>query len=324
MTRRPHRETVDPSGPYDPQVLLNLLDAFPDTVIVGFESTPRHVDLHVKALPPDPRAGAAGLFGLRALPGWGAAGVAFGARARHMATGAVIDDEAYGAVVVTRDGGVASRLVVGGGVLGEDDQQDRDGEDREELDRVIERDEDRNAPVGTLLDGLHRFLGLPSPGTPPHPIRLAAAVWAHQMLEVLLVEGALDWDEAIGLHPGDPGPGSALASDEMLLEATLRATEGFDWADLHSRASRGVRHAYGLSRREAAWMDTTMFARWVTGSLPDPRLVVHALRAHGCEGVADRFGGLLDALDRLEPSPHTGPTGQPLERPGGDDGVAVT
>ncbi len=260
----------------DPWTLLELLEDFPEPVVVGFRPTRRKVELHVAPLPPDARTGAAGLFGVQADPGWTAVGVAFAGRARHVHTNRLLDDRTSAAVVVTRDGRCASWMRTG---------DDATGGTRLE-----------GGAEGVVVDALHRVMGLPSPGEPPSPAVLAATVWAHEILEQLLIDGWVGWEDALALHPGDPGAGPVGPSDEMLLEATRRCAADFDWTAMHARAASGAVPVHELTTREAAWMDVTMFARWVTGSMPDPAAVVHSLREHRCGEVAARLERLLDAL----------------------------
>ncbi len=274
MANRSHPAVADRD---DPCTLLGLLEDFPEPVVVGFRPTRRRVELHVAPLPPDARTGAAGLFGLTADPGWSAVGVAFAGRARQLRSGTLLDDRSSAAVVVTRSGRCASWV--------------RSGDDPTGGERV------EGGAGGIVVDALHRILGLPSPGEPPSPALLAATVWAHEILELLLIDGSVGWDDALTLHPGEPGAGPVGPSDEMLLEATRRFAADFDWAAMHARAASGAVPVHELTTREAAWMDATMFARWVIGSLPDPFAVVDALRGHQCHEVAGRLEALLAALD---------------------------
>ena len=257
----------------DPTPLLELLSHFPDSVVVGYEPDGDHVQLHVAPLLSDDRAAAAGLFGLHAEPSWSAAGVAVVGRARHLHTRQVVGDGANAAVVVTRSGAVASRFHVDGLDDALPAAPDGGGEGAE----------------GLVVDALHRMLGLPVRGTQVPPAHLALTVWADRVLDVLLSEGSLDWADALRLHPGDPGPGPIGPSIEMLVEATVRFTDGFDWADLHRRTAQGRRAGYDLTPQEAAWMDVTMFSRWVAGSLPDLGHALHVIDLHGCHTVADRL-----------------------------------
>lgn len=277
---------IEPAPPHDlvpsregsAEQLLPILESLPAPVIVGFEPTEHHVDVHVAELPPDERTGAAGLFCLVAEPSWTAIGVGFGGRARHMETREVVSTDVRAAVVVTRQGDVASRMLVDG-----TDQSD-------------------SGAGGVIVDSLHRALGLPSPGRCPTAAELAVDVWAHQVLELVLLEGHITWEQAVLLHPGHPGGGGPIGpSEEMLVEATHRAAVGFDWADLHERTASGRRQVPDLTPEEAAWMDTTMFARWVTGSLPDAQFVVRTLRSHGCEQVAERLLAVIDAVHAAAP-----------------------
>jgi hypothetical protein len=86
----------------------------------------------------------------------------------------------------------------------------------------------------------------------------------------------------------------------MLVEATVRSTDGFRWADMHARAASGAITVHELTTDEAAWMDTTMFARWVAGSMPDPSVAIGILELHHCHTVADRLRRVLHGVDALE------------------------
>ena len=80
----------------------------------------------------------------------------------------------------------------------------------------------------------------------------------------------------------------------------MRAAE-FQWEGLHRMAIAGApADAFRLRGDEAAWMDTTMFARWTLGSLSSPSLTTMLLRTHGCDDVADR---LRDVARAVEPDP---------------------
>jgi len=265
----------------DPAQLLEALVELPGSVLVGFEPQPDGtVHLLVGPLPEDDRAAAAGLFCRLADPSWCAVGVAVAGRTRHLHTREVVSEGVTAAVVVTRSGAVASRLQAPG------------------RDAPVS---DTDAPEGLVVDSLHRVLGLPAPGQPVPPSHLALTVWADRALQELLAVGHLDWKGALDLHPGDPGPGPIGPSIETLVEATVRSTEGFDWSDVHRRTAQGRRAGYDLTPDEAAWMDVTMFSRWVTGSLPDVHHALHVMDQHGCHSVADRIrrvGAALGVVDR--------------------------
>lgn len=267
----------------DPTELLGLLDAFPDPVVVGFHPARRHLDLHVAPLPPDARAGSAGLFGMRAGPSWSAVGVSFSGRAREIPSREVVGNGASAALVVTREGRTASRMSI---------------EDSPQGDETLV-----DGAEGVVVDALHRMLDLPAPGRPPSPAVLALTIWAHVVIDHLFLHGRLTWADALALHPGDPGevgPDAVGPSTETLVEATLRSTDGFEWESMHARAAAGQARVADLTAREAAWMDTTMFARWVTGSLPDPGMVVDLLRTHLLHDVADRLDRVVDEIVRLD------------------------
>jgi hypothetical protein len=181
---------------------------------------------------------------------------------------------------------------------------DRDNEPCSGLSRTTGGDRSDGGAEGIVVDSLHRMLGLPVPGAPPGPARLAITIWAHQILELLLSRGTVTWRDALEVHPGEPGVGSVAPSDEMLVEATVRSTEGFRWSDMHARAACGAITVHELTTAEAAWMDTTMFARWVAGSMADPSVAVGILELHQCHAVADRLRRVLDAVDALEADEH--------------------
>lgn len=264
----------------DPAPLLELLMHFDEPMIVGYEPDGDHVRLHSMPLESDGRAAAAGLFGLHAEPSWSAAGVAIVGRARHLLTKEIVGQGANAAVVVTRAGAVASRFRVDG------------------CEPAVP---ESGAPEGLVVDALHRLLGLPSPGEPVPTAHLALTVWADRVLQELLDVGHVEWEDALRLHPGDPGPGPIGPSVEMLVEATVRSTEGFDWHDVHRRTAQGRRAGYDVTPHEAAWMDATMFSRWVTASLPDLPHALHVMEQHGCHSVADRLERVAAALGAVDP-----------------------
>jgi hypothetical protein len=256
------------------EALQVLIDPSMLTQVIGVEAHDEHVDLHVAPLPHDDRAGAAGLFGMRAGPGWCAVAMSFAGRARHLDDGHVIG-RAGGLLVVDRDGGVASRLHV-------------DGDDP-----LLDEPLDPGHPQGLTVDALHRILGLPSPGRPPATPLVTLALWSQLVIVHTLEHECLSWARAVALHPGHPhahhgGHGGAHllpeppdvgASVETVVEATLRTEGELDWARLHRRACRG-RPLVDLSAQEAAWMDPTLVARWMLGGLPDVELAAQVLVAH--------------------------------------------
>ncbi len=258
----PHPRALDAGSLLD--ALEDLIDPELPTQVIGIEAHDEHVDLHVAPLPRDERTGAAGLFGMRGSPAWCAAAISFAGRARHLEHGHVIGPAA-GLLVVDRNGGVASRLLV-------------DGDDAHPVDPF-----DAGRPEGLTVDALHRVLGLPSPGAPPATPLVTLAVWSQVVILHTLDREQLSWPDAVALHPGDPhthGSRGVGASVETVVEATLRTEGDLDWERLHRRACTG--HAPpDLTPREVRWMDPTLFARWTLGGLPDVELAAQVLAAHG-------------------------------------------
>lgn len=274
----------------DPELLLGVLRPFTESVIVGFEPSEEHLDLHVAPIPPDPRAGAAGLFGIEAPPEWSAVGAAFPGRARDLHTGDVLHDAATAAVVVTRGGDMASNLRTDG---------------VHPMMPLELGDDGYGNATGLVVDALHRILGLPCPGVPPAPLELALSMWSHELLGILVEAGTVSWAQAVAAHPGDPGGGSIGPSDEMLVEALIRLAEGFSWEHMHARAVAGRDPAGDLSTHEAAWMDTTLFSRWVLSSIASPHAIEGLLWSRGSGETAERFTRVMHAVHRLilDPSP---------------------
>ena len=149
---------------------------------------------------------------------------------------------------------------------------------------------------GLVVDALHRALGLDSPGESVPAEQLVLAIWAHLVLGRLLQHGTIGWAQVLALHPGDPGPGPVGPSIEMLVEATTRASIGFDWANLRRRAALGSWPAADLDPDEAAWMDDTLFSRWMTSALPGTDQTSAVLDQHGCHDVADRMRRVAAAV----------------------------
>ncbi len=286
--------SVPRTGPLDAASLAALLaavlgprsDGDDGQLVIGIEPGDDHVDLHVAPLPDDDRAGAAGLFGMRADASWCAAAAAFGGRARHMESLEVVGSAAA-VVVVDRSAAVASVLHV-------------DGEP------VTGSTGDGPGPVvGLTVDALHRMLGLPSPGQAPSAPLMALAVWSQLLILHTIEFGSTSWAEAVGLHPGRPGGRRGAcpvdASVETVVEATLRTEGDLDWARMHRRACAGHGPA-DLSRREVEWMDPTLYGRWVLGGLPDPELAADTLVAHDDERTAHCVLAVASAvLERVGP-----------------------
>jgi hypothetical protein len=267
-----------PGEPLPAHSLLDLLAGFPASVVVGFEPDGRHVDLHVSPLPYDPRAGAAGLIGLCADESWAAAGVAVTGSA--VTAGAWTAEDARAAVVVTRSGGMSSSISVGS---------------------AGPSSPAAGPACGLVVDSLHRMLGLPSPGGPPDAAALGVAMWVDRVLGLALRDGGVDWAAAAALHPALTAPARVAPSVETMVELTVRSASVFDWTRLHQRSSTGTLRTADLDPQEAAWMDTTMFARWVLGSLPDVPAALAVLADQGATVVADRIAAVVAGVARVIP-----------------------
>lgn len=270
-------------------------DGIDDDLVIGIEPDGAHARFHLAPLPHDERAGAAGLFGMRAAPDWCAVAVTCSGRARHLHDGTMLGS-ARALVVVDRLGGVASRLLL------DDPDVDTD---------------DPGPVLGLTVDALHRVLGLACPGEPPPAPLMALAVWSQQLILEVLDGHPVDWATAVALHPGEPSvptdrarhrPGRATStartaaapsgvpvSVEALVEATLRTAGTLSWERLHRRAIDGEPRL-DLRPGEVEWMDPTLYARWVLGSLPDIELAADVLVAHGLADTAERVQRVADVV----------------------------
>jgi hypothetical protein len=262
--------------------LLDLLAELPDAVTVGFEPTVEHLDVHIRPLPEDDRAAAAGLFTLVVPAEWTAVGAVVTGRARDLGTGALVGADAAARIVVTRDGEIASELSVDGIVTTAPDAPSGGAPGP------------AHTAEGVLVDALHRMLGLPSPGEAPSLATLVLSVWLSEILRVAVDGRTVPWTDAIDLHPGDPGSSRVTPSVETLVEATARASHELDWGRMRRRAARGAFRPADLSPLEARWMDDTMFGRWVVSSFPETDVVVELLRETGSTETAEG----IDAVRR--------------------------
>ncbi len=267
--------------------------AFPEPMVIGVEPAvgddgDAAVDLHLAPLDPDHRGVAAGLFGLRALPGWQTVALTVSGSARHMDTAESLGD-ACGIIAVDLHGGVASRLHVDG------TEQHRQCSETAGTDEL---------PGGTIVDALHRVLGLPSPGDPPSAAHLALALWYLDLVARCEQGCASSWNEAVALHPGSPCTVEHPVVDvsvEAVVEATLRTEGALSWSRMHRRALSG-HGSPSLTHDEVAWMDPTFYGRWVMGSLPDVEMAVTALTIEGQQLTAERVAAVAaDVHDHLGP-----------------------
>ncbi len=304
MSTRPRPTRPRPAGHAAPQFLgaetaVELLEqhaaTFTEPTVIGVEPVvDEHrrdaFDLHLAPLVPDRRGVAAGLFGLRAQPGWHTVALTVSGTARDPATDEVLGD-ARGIVAVDRHAGVASRFHL-------------DGTDHRRSGPCWISD----GPGGAVVDALHRVLGLRCPGDPPNASHLALAMWYLELVTRCEQGCASPWNEAVLLHPGSPcvdGLPAVHVSVETVVEATLRTEGTISWPRMHWRALDGNGPA-SLSSADVAWMDPTFYGRWTLGSLPDLDVAVTALALEGQHLTAERVAAVAAAVhDRLgAPSPY--------------------
>lgn len=279
-----------------PERLLELVGQLPESTLICFEPTPSHLAVHLRPLEPDDRCAAAALFGVRAEPSWCAAAVHLEGTGRDLHTGRASSERAVASLVVHRDGRCASSLSVAGGAP-----------ERVSWNSAADPPT-TGVPEGLFVDGLHRVLARPSPGVAPGPEQVVLVLWCVALSRAASEGRELTWADAVRLHPADPGPARLTPSPEMLTEATRRADEPVDWERLRRRALQSS-SAPDLSPDEVAWMDDTMFARWMLGSFEHPRSTLELLERSGHRGCAEGLRRVLDELDppRRSGSPPTSP-----------------
>lgn len=239
------------------------------------------LDLYLSPLRHDDRGPAAGLFGLHARSGWQAIALVVGGTARDLDS-CMSRGRAGAVIAVDRGGGVASRL---------------------QIDGIEQMDASAGGSVsviGSIVDALHRVLGLPSPGNAPSAAHTALELWYFQLVDLCLSDACPSWSEAVLIHPGAPCARDDPAVDlsvETVVEATLRAHGSLSWPKLHHHALRGSGPPH-LSHEEIAWMDPTFYGRWVLGSLPGRHVAVEMLSAGGQELTAQRVASVATEIDR--------------------------
>lgn len=242
------RPTSRPERPADElDLLLDLLASLdPEAVVTLRPVDDDHVDVSVHELGLDGRCAAAGLIGLRAPAGTSAAGVTV------VATSPEPDGSEWTArvsVALDEDGRLGHRVDPRPEPLGAD----------------------LGPPSGLLVDALHRVLGHPSPGEPPMLWELALGWWLRDVME-LLADPDFTAGDLVRTHPGldepDGANGARLPTAGRIASATEEVVGDTSWTRLHDLASRGPGGLPDLAAEEAAWMDPTMFARWVVGGLP--------------------------------------------------------
>jgi hypothetical protein len=122
--------------------------------------------------------------------------------------------------------------------------------------------------IGMIPDALRRAVGLPTPPPESRPEELTAADWLDAVAE-----------------------GRASADDPPEPPAS--------WEDIRWAVITGRRIVPGLSATDAAWMDTGMFARWMSGTYPRTRDHLAAVRRVVEPGVYRALRGTLRAWSVL-------------------------
>ena len=260
-------ELIDLVGRLEPCCLLADLGP------CGTDRTPQgRQELAVRRLSPDPRGGAASMFGLTvpehcrgvAVTMVGTLGSALGRRPvdsiEHPSISGRLDTAVRLDLAVARTGATRARVTERSGdgpgaVLIDDDHGD-----------------------GMLVDALHRVLGVATRGPAPSFARLVLGMWSRHVLLHVEQHGSITWLDAAALHPAAVPTVRTPASPEVLATACATVREDIDWERIRTDTAAGRCAAPELAPGDAAWMDAPMFGRWCVESYPPPALCERALR----------------------------------------------
>ncbi len=275
----------------DAQTLLEIVDTFRSVTAIGFEPAHEGMNVHIKELYPDDRSAAGDLFGFRAPESWHAVGMKLSGRAislaapdrtapeeRHPDSG---DNEISSSILLVRTGEFASKM---------------NFEGTEHLGCWPAADHSPEAPQGVCIDALHRVMGLPSPGEEPPLALLSLSLWLDAIMTVLADEGTITWARAAATELSYPGSGKSDTSVTQVAEAIWAEGAAISWDRLRVGAVHRKRTSSQLLPEEMEWMDSTMYGRWAMSCFPDFDLVVAAMTAAGCEGVANRVSQVIDEV----------------------------
>ncbi|MEX0768398.1 MAG: hypothetical protein WD029_08000 [Microthrixaceae bacterium] len=294
MHRPSSHQLSDLNSASDYIELISLQEEF---MLYGFEPNSEFLTVHAAPLPEDSRTPAAGLFGITLPESWKAVGTILGGSATRSGTKELLSADAQVRVVVTRSGETCTQLFIDGNMLTPPPR----GSSVEPWIADF-APQDLQPAHGIVTDCLHRMLGLPTPGGTPSLEELVVGLWLNQVTQAAMNIEGLTWEQAVALHPGEPadlnesGQLSVTPSLETITEATFRAAEELDWGRMRRRAIRGEFQATALDPEEAEWMDTTMFARWVAGSIPDSETLIRTVERLGAKQVSENISAVLRAI----------------------------
>lgn len=275
-------------------VLSLMADLDDGTLVLAMPDGSDRAVMSTHAIPTDPRCAGAGLFGLRAPDGAALVGLCFTGHQRltiphHAGDGGVDPGRTRVDVVVATGGAVRARIRPADAV----------GIDRSDATRPLGA---VDAPGGIVVDALHRVLARDTPGERPPLTRLVAGLWMAEILDVAAAHAVPTWDAVGAAHDGaaERLRRDGDTSPARIAERMRRLVEEASWEDLHHAAAIGRMTAPELEPHEAGWMDTTMFARWMSDSFPTVEEVTSLL---GERGAVDAVDGIEQTLALLGSAP---------------------
>lgn len=261
-------QRVDPTEL--PGLVLQMLPRS-EPIHFGVDVAQDPLALHVAPLVVDRRGAAGALFGFRAPAEWDYTGAVLIGRTRLLDdTGASTagGEEVSVAVIVGRDGSVEDTFDIKALSV----QSARPPSDRQACHPLVRS---RTGPHGLIVDALLRSLGLPAAGATPPTSHLALAIWTEAIAAEVHRGGSLSWRQIVELLPMSPMRPAArfIPTASALAASIVEHSATVSWVRIHSRAATGESLPHDLAATEAAWMDPTMYARWLLSATPNPLAV---------------------------------------------------
>lgn len=288
-TARSACRTLPTAPPTSSDLARVMMEALPrgELLHFGFARGAHPLPVQFRPLVPDDRCATGSLFGFDAPTEWDVTGVVLTGIGRCIDDRSTVRGTVTSAVVVDRAGQVAEHV---------ESEQPLRRRDAATPPRLHPLERSRSGPHGLAVDTLLRTFGLPAAGEAPPAEHLGITMWT-MAVAAALCEGPVTWRRIVEVHPASPmHPGAHFVPVATMLARTLgEYSAALSWERIHTRASTGESLPLDLGAREAAWMDSTMYARWVLTSMPSPCAVLDAV-SQSDELTGRRFREVLDLV----------------------------
>lgn len=164
---------------------------------------------------------------------------------------------------------------------------------------------------GRIPDACRRIFGL---STSPAPTDMTAFVldaWLSLVLRAALLQPGLGWDEIEQLNFAHRlmgrAPSATTCAPALLAERTRQAAAALDWGRYRLACTAlGGCPVSDLTPDAIDWMDTGMFARWSSASLPDTGELLDLLEPVVEPDAFDRLWATI-SLSHPDPIPDPNP-----------------